>query len=172
MFFYSACGNREHQGNLQNKLAGSLFNWVSRYILFLAKLNRRGRSFLEGARRTGAALLLDPLTNKHCRAWIFMINWTIDSGPAKSTESCCQLGKGLKNYLELSKENVLGNVMLSHWPWFTWKFFMIWSHEILKLTFQKPASCPRNTCTEIFLYLKNRDSDKSLVNCLIHLFRR
>ena len=25
-------------------------------------------------------------------------------------------------------------MMLSHWPCFTWKFFMIWFHKILKLT--------------------------------------
>ena len=73
------------------------FNWVSRYILFLAKLKERGRLFLEGA-RMGTTLwdypqkylvpiwdekvspfvkfeiilpilcfLLDPLTNKHIR---------------------------------------------------------------------------------------------------------
>ena len=52
------------------------------------------------------------------------------------------------NYLELSKENVLGNVMVSHWMYFTWKFFMIWSQKILKLIFQKQPSCPRNICTE------------------------
>ena len=56
VFFYSACGNKEHPGNLQNKPISFPFNWVSRYILFLAKLKRRGRSFLEGARRTRAAL--------------------------------------------------------------------------------------------------------------------
>ena len=204
VFFYSACGNKEHPGNLQNKPVSSPFNWVSRYILFLAKLKRRGRSFLEGARRTRAALwvypqeqlvvirdekvcafvkfeiivpllfyLLDPLTNKHCRTWSSMINLWIDSGPVKSTESCCQQGKGLRNYLELSKENVLGNIMLSHWPEFIWNFFMIWFHETLELTFKKQASRPRNTCTEhwrkppiftafleIFLYLKNNDSYK------------
>ena len=41
------------------------------------------------------------------------------------------------NYFELSKENVLGNMMLSHWLLFTWKFFMIWFHKILKLISQK-----------------------------------
>ena len=29
-------GNREHPGNFQNKSVSSPFNWVSRYILFLA----------------------------------------------------------------------------------------------------------------------------------------
>ena len=97
-------------GSFQNKSASSTFNIVSRYILFLTRLKRRGRSFLTGARRMGAAFwdylqehlvvirdenvcpfvkceiivpllccLLDPLTNKHCRAWSSMINLWIDS---------------------------------------------------------------------------------------------
>ena len=101
--------NREHPGNFQNKSVSSAFNWVSRYILFLAKLKGRGRPFLEGARR-GITLwdypqehlvvirnekvspfvkfgiilpllcfLLDPLTYKHCRTWSSMINLWIDS---------------------------------------------------------------------------------------------
>ena len=108
-YSYSACGNRKHPGNFQNKLVSSPFNWVSRYILFLAKLKRRRRAFFEGARR-GITLwdypqehlvvirdekvspfvkfeiilpllcfLLDPLTNKHCRIWSSMINLWIDS---------------------------------------------------------------------------------------------
>ena len=44
------CGNREHPGNFQNKSVGSPFNWVSSYILFSAKLKRRGRPFLKDAR--------------------------------------------------------------------------------------------------------------------------
>ena len=105
----SACGNREHPGNFQNKSVSSPFSWMSSYILFLAKLKRRGRSFLEGARR-GAPLwdypqehlvvirdekvspfvkfeiilpllcvLLKLYTNKHCRTWSSMINLWIDS---------------------------------------------------------------------------------------------
>ena len=71
------------------------------------------------------------------------------------------------NYLEISKGNVLGNIMLSHWLCLNWKFFMIWFYKILKLIFQKQPSCPRNICPEywrklpnltalleIFLYLK------------------
>ena len=92
-------GNREHLGSFQNKSVSSSFNWVSSYILFLAKLKGRGRPFLEGARR-GVTLwdypqeylvvirdekvslfvkfeiilpllcfLLDSFTNKHCRSW-------------------------------------------------------------------------------------------------------
>ena len=44
--------NREYLGNFQNKSVSSAFNWVSRYILFLAKLKRRRRPFLKSARRT------------------------------------------------------------------------------------------------------------------------
>ena len=56
---------------------------------------------------------LDSLTNKHCRTWSSMINLWIDS----------------RIYLELSKQNVLGNMMLSHWPCFAWKLFMTWFHN-------------------------------------------
>ena len=45
----TTCENREHSGNAQNKVS-SLFNRVSRYILFLVNLKRRRRPFLEGAR--------------------------------------------------------------------------------------------------------------------------
>ena len=48
-------GNREHSSNFQNKSVSSPFSSVSRYILFLAKLKRRERPFLKGARR-GATL--------------------------------------------------------------------------------------------------------------------
>ena len=96
--------NREHPGNFQNKSVSSAFNWVSRYILFLAKLKGRGRPFLEGLRK-GATLWdypqkhlvvirdekvspfvkfeiillllcfsLDALTKKHCKTWRPMIN--------------------------------------------------------------------------------------------------
>ena len=43
--------NREHLRNFQNKSVSSLFDWVSRYILFLAKLKKRGRPFFESARK-------------------------------------------------------------------------------------------------------------------------
>ena len=39
----------------QKKRVSSVFNWVSRYALFLAKLKGRGRPFLKGARK-GATL--------------------------------------------------------------------------------------------------------------------
>ena len=72
-----------------------------------------------------------------------------------------------------------GNMMLSHWPYFTWKF-MIWFHKILKLIFQTQPSCPRNICTEhwrklpnltafleIFSYLKNIDSIEHVQKVLL-----
>ena len=43
-YSYSACWSRENPGNFQNKSISSPFNWVSRYILFLAKL--RGKKDL------------------------------------------------------------------------------------------------------------------------------
>ena len=52
-------GSREHPDNFQNKSISSRFNWVSWYILFLAKLKGRERPFLEDARR-GITLRLPP----------------------------------------------------------------------------------------------------------------
>ena len=48
---FPTCENRKHPGNFQNKSVSSAFNWVSRYILFLAKLKGRRRPFLEDPRR-------------------------------------------------------------------------------------------------------------------------
>ena len=150
------CGNRKHPGNFQNKSISSPFNWVSRYINILAKLKRRGRPFWEGARRKAALwdypqehlvvvrdekvwpfakleiilpllfCLLDPLTNKHCRAWSSMINFWIDSRSCQKFRILLSARQRSNNYSELSKENVLENMMLSHWPCFTWILFMIW----------------------------------------------
>ena len=44
------------------------------------------------------------------------------------------------NYLELSKETVLRNMILSHWPCFTWKLFIIWLHKIRKLGTKERAN--------------------------------
>ena len=101
--------NRENPGNSQNKSVSSAFNWVSRYILCLAKLKGRGKPFLKGARRgitlwgypqehlvvirnekvspsvrfKGILPLLcfssDPFTNKHCKTWSSLKNLWIDS---------------------------------------------------------------------------------------------
>ena len=76
--------------------------------------------------------------------------------------------------------------MLSHWPCFTLKFFMIWFHKILKSVYQKQPPCPRNTCTghwwkltwQLFwkfcytLRTTCRTCIKSFVNCAVHLFPR
>ena len=103
--------------------------------------------------------LFDALTDKHWRAW----NSTINLWIARKTFS--------NNLEQMQKQMFWGNMTLSHWLCFTWKFFMIWFHKILKLIFQKPSSCPRNICTEhwrkrpnlttfleILLYLKNNYS--------------
>ena len=195
-YSYSACGNKENHGNLMNKSVSSPFSWVSIYFLFLAKLNRKGKIF-DGARREAAlwdysqehlvvikyekvcpfvkfeiilpliCCLLDPLTNKHCSAWSSMINLWIDSRTCQKYITLLSAKQKSNNYLELSKENVLGeccHMILSHWPCFSWKVFIISFHKIPNFTFQKWTSCPRNICTEywrkppIFLYLKNKDS--------------
>ena len=52
-YSYSACGNREHVGNFQNKSVSSPFNRVSRYILFLPKLKGKERPFLDGGCKKG-----------------------------------------------------------------------------------------------------------------------
>ena len=101
--------NTEHPGNFQNKPVSSAFSWVFGCILFLAKLKRKGKPFLEGPKR-GATLwgypqehlvvireekvspflkfeiihfllcfLLDLLTNKLCKTGNSMINLWIDS---------------------------------------------------------------------------------------------
>ena len=152
---------------------------MSRYILFFPKLKGRGRLFLRGTRRGTTlwyfpqeylvvirdekvspfvkfeimlpllCFLLDPLTNRHCRAWSSMINFWRDSRTCQKWRILLSARPRFNyNYLELSKENVLRNMMLSHWSCFTWKFFMIWFHKILKLIFQMLPSCPRNICTE------------------------
>ena len=91
--------NREHPGNFQKKSVGSPFNWIFRFILFLAKLKGRGRPFLKDKTKEAIlwdcdqahlvvirdenvspfvkfetilplfSSLLDPVTNKHCRTW-------------------------------------------------------------------------------------------------------
>ena len=45
------CGTRDYSGNFRNKSVSFPFNWVHRYILFWAKVKKRRRPFLEGARR-------------------------------------------------------------------------------------------------------------------------
>ena len=122
------CGNREYPGSFQNKSLSSPFNWVYKYILFMIKLKTRGRPFLECARR-GATLwdypqehlvvikdenvcplwnlkwslccLLDPLTNKHCRAWSSMVDLWIDSRTSQKCRILLSARQKSNNYLEL-----------------------------------------------------------------------
>ena len=70
------------------------------------------------------------------------------------------------NYLELSKEIFLENMMLSHRPCFTWKFFMTCFHKILKLIFEKQPSCPRILCTEHWKKLSNLTAFLEFFLCL------
>ena len=82
--------------------------------------------------------------------------------------------------LAIKKKGFLRNMMLSHWLCFTWKFFMVWFHKILKLIFQKQPSCSKNICTEhwrkllyltafleIFWCLKNNDSVEDTYKVLL-----
>ena len=76
--------------------------------------------------------LLDPLTNKHCREWCSVINLQIDSRTCQKYRILLSGRQRSNSLLEFSKVNVLGNMILSHWPCFTWKFFMIYFHKVLK----------------------------------------
>ena len=60
--------------------------------------------------------LLDPAgsANKHYRAWSSMINLWIDSRICQKYRILLSAKQGSNNYLELSKENVFGNLILSH----------------------------------------------------------
>ena len=136
--------------------------WVSWYILFLPKLKGKEKPFLEGCKKgnhiarlslgwyekTGKSLsfceiwnnptsplfFIRPLTNKHCKTWSSMINLWIASRTCRKSRILLSARPRFNyNYLELSKENVLRNMMLSYWSCFTWKFFMICFHKILKL---------------------------------------
>ena len=78
--------------------------------------------------------LLDPLTNKHYRTRSSMMNLWIDSRTCQKQIILLSTKPRYNyNYLELSKENVLRNMILSHWSCFNWKFYMIWFQKILKL---------------------------------------
>ena len=112
--------------------------------------------------------LFDALTDKHWRAW----NSTINLWIARKTFS--------NNLEQMQKQMFWGNMTLSHWLCFTWKFFMIWFHKILKSIFQTLTSCPRNICPEhwkklpnltafleICLYLKNNDSVEHVQKVLL-----
>ena len=80
--------------------------------------------------------LLDPLANKDCRALSSMINLWIDSRICEKYRNLLSARQRSNNYLELSKENILGNT-LSHWPCFTWKLFMIWFYKSINQFFRR-----------------------------------
>ena len=58
--------------------------------------------------------LLYPLRNKHCRTWSSMINLWIDSRTCEKQRILLIARLRPNNYLELSEENALRNMMLSH----------------------------------------------------------
>ena len=93
-------------------------------------------------------LFLEPLTNKHIKTWSSMINLWVGCRTCQKQRTLLLARQKSKNYLNLSKENDLGDMILSHWPCFTWKLLIIWFHKNLKLIFQKPRSSPRNKCIE------------------------
>ena len=64
--------------------------------------------------------LLGSLQNKYRRAWSSK-NYGYILGPLKRI-LLTPRGR-FNNYFELPRENVSGNMMLSHWPYLTWKFF-------------------------------------------------
>ena len=72
--------------------------------------------------------LLDPFTNKYSRARTSRINSVELLGPS----SLSPRGRS-KNYLELPKQNLLGNMMLWHLPCLAWTLFMVLLLKILKL---------------------------------------
>ena len=51
--------------------------------------------------------------------------------------------------------------MLSHWPWFTWKFFMTYLQKNFELIFQKQPSCPKNMRTEFWRKLPTCELDRT-----------
>ena len=57
---------------------------------------------------TPLCCLLDPLTNKRCRAWSSMINFWIDSRTCQKYRILLSARQRSNNYLEPTKENVLG----------------------------------------------------------------
>ena len=110
-------------GYFQNKYTSPPFNWVTQYILFLAKVKGREKWIKGGQimRLTPGGLgchkgwksfffceiwsnptpphplcfLLDLLTKKYFMKCSSVINLWIDSRYSKSEKSCCQLVKGI-----------------------------------------------------------------------------
>ena len=47
VYLLCLCGNREYPGNFQNKSVRSCFKWVPKFFLFLDKLRRERKFFLD-----------------------------------------------------------------------------------------------------------------------------
>ena len=93
--------------------------------------------------------LLGSLTNQHCGTWTSMINLWIDSRTSQKLIILSTRPRFNYNYLELFKESVSRNMMLSHYidhallecsSWYDSTKFL---NQLLK-----QLSCPRNICTE------------------------
>ena len=159
--------NREYPGNFQNKsvsffLSNEVYyhfsqTEVERRIIFEGS-HKRGQivklfSWVIGCHKRWKGLSFREIWNtpspplflvrhpykKYCRTWSSM---KYEYG--YRTMDSCQKQRILlstrqrsDDYLKLSKENAFGNMMLSYWPCFTWKLFMIWLHNLVKLIFQK-----------------------------------
>ena len=152
-------------------------NWVSRCILFLAKLQRRGRPFLEGTRRETAlwdypqehlvvirdekvclfvkfeiilsllCCLLDLLTNKHCRK-SFMINLCIDSRTCQSYRILLSATHWSNKLLRAFKRKYFGEYDAVTLTLRYLKVLHDMISQIFKLIFQKQPSFLRHICTE------------------------
>ena len=66
----------------------------------------------------------------------------------------------------IQKKMFFGNMMLSHWPNFIWKLFIICFQNIIKLIFQRQPSCPRNMYTEHWRKLPNLAAFMEIFLCL------
>ena len=138
------CGNRECPGSFK-KLSKLSFQMSGQVYSLLGQTEEEKKAFFGGCKKGDRIVrlplravirdeisfvkfetvlplfccLLDSLTNKHSRAWSSMINLWIDSRTCQKYRILLSARQRSNNYLELSKENLLGNMMLSHGPCFT-----------------------------------------------------
>ena len=110
---------------------------MSSSILFLAKLKGRSRSFPGGCKKRGHILRLIPSSPQENLVVIrdekvspfvkfeIMLTPFVDSRLCQKQRILLSSRQRSNNYLELSKENALENMMLPHSPCFTLKFFMV-----------------------------------------------
>ena len=143
-YCYTAWGNREHPGNLQNKSVSSPFNWVSRYVTWVLGCHKRWKNlsfvkfeivFAFETIFVPFLFLLDALAYKHWMTWSSMINLRIDSRTCQKLRILLSARQRSNNYLQLSKENVLGNMMLSHHDLFessSWYGFTKFSNQFFR----------------------------------------